>query len=294
MPSYEFVTVDVFTERRFGGNPLAVFPDAQGLSDADMQALASEFNLSETAFVLPPADPAHTARVRIFGPKHELPFAGHPNVGTALVLAARAAEPPASMVFEELAGLVALRLTSRDGHPIATLDAPQPLRLGADVPVSSVAACAGLSPGDVVTDAHGPCVASVGLGFAFAEVSLAALAGATPDPAAFREAVSSYPTMLGTFSLHLYARDGDGLRARMFAPLKGIPEDPATGSANAALAALLFHLAPGRDRMEFDVAQGVEMGRPSALRASAWRRDGEVWAGVGGGAVPVLRGSVDL
>ena len=104
MARYEFATVDVFTDRRFGGNPLAVFPDAQGLSAADMQALASEFNLSETTFVLPPADPSHTARVRIFTPRSEVPFAGHPNVGTALVLAARAEEPPDTMMFEEAAG----------------------------------------------------------------------------------------------------------------------------------------------------------------------------------------------
>ena len=294
MPSYEFVTVDVFTDRRFGGNPLAVFPDAQGISDADMQALASEFNLSEITFVLPPSDPAHTARVRIFGPTHELPFAGHPNVGTALVLAARAGAPPEAMVFEELAGLVRVCLAREGGQLTATVDAPQPLRLGADVPPPLVAACAGLSLGDIVTDAHGPCVASVGLGFALAEVSAAALAGAAPDVAAFREAAAATPTMPGTFSLHLYARDGDRLRARMFAPLAGIPEDPATGSANAALAALLLHLAPGRDRVAFEVAQGAEMGRPSLLRACAWREGSEVRAGVGGGAVPVLRGSVDL
>lgn len=294
MPPYEFVTVDVFTDRRFGGNPLAVFPDARGLSDADMQALASEFNLSETTFVLPPADPAHTARVRIFGPTHELPFAGHPNVGTALVLAARAEAPPDTMLFEELAGLVRVRLARDGGQPTATVDAPQPLQLGAEVPAPLVAACAGLRPGDIVTDAHGPRIASVGLGFAFAEVSAAALAVAAPDTAAFREAAAGYPTMPGTFSLHIYARDGDGLRARMFAPLAGIPEDPATGSANAALAALLLHLAPERDRAAFAVVQGAEMGRPSLLRASAWRDGGRVRAGVGGGAVPMLRGFADL
>src|SRR5487761_2719370 len=106
MPSYEFVTVDVFTEQRFGGNPLAVFPEARGLRDADMQAIAAEFNLSETAFVLPPDNPQHHARVRIFTPRTELPFAGHPNVGTGFVLAQRDAAPPEHYVFEELAGLV--------------------------------------------------------------------------------------------------------------------------------------------------------------------------------------------
>jgi trans-2,3-dihydro-3-hydroxyanthranilate isomerase len=106
MRDYEFVTLDVFTERRFGGNPLAVFPNADGLSGAEMQAIAAEFNLSETSFVLPPADPRHTARVRIFTPRSEHPFAGHPNVGTGLVLAQRLAIVPDHFVFEEMAGLV--------------------------------------------------------------------------------------------------------------------------------------------------------------------------------------------
>ena len=101
MAAYEFVTVDVFTGERFGGNPLAVFPDARGLSDAQMQAIANEFNLSETTFVLPPDNPQHHARVRIFTPRAELPFAGHPNVGTGYVLARRDADPPEHLVFEE-------------------------------------------------------------------------------------------------------------------------------------------------------------------------------------------------
>lgn len=102
MPTFSFVTVDVFTDRRFGGNPLAVFPDARGMSDADMQSLAAEFNLSETTFVLPPADPANTARVRIFNRKSEMPFAGHPNVGTGWVLARQAAPNTASCASRRL------------------------------------------------------------------------------------------------------------------------------------------------------------------------------------------------
>ena len=111
MRRYAFVTVDVFTDRRFGGNPLAVFPDARGLADAEMQALAAEFNLSETTFVLPPDDPAHTARVRIFNRSYEMAFAGHPNIGTGYVLAAlRATERDGPLLFEELAGLVEVRI----------------------------------------------------------------------------------------------------------------------------------------------------------------------------------------
>src|SRR6187402_1163542 len=121
MPTFSFVTVDVFTDRRFGGNPLAVFPDARGISDADMQALAAEFNLSETTFVLPPADPANTARVRIFSRKREMPFAGHPNVGTGWVLAKQGRAKAGRLRFEEIAGLVDVAV---DGETI-TIDAPQ-------------------------------------------------------------------------------------------------------------------------------------------------------------------------
>src|SRR6188474_2998985 len=110
MRTFAFVTVDVFTDRRFGGNPLAVFPDARGLSDAQMQSLAAEFNLSETAFVLPPADPANSARVRIFTRKSEMPFAGHPNVGTGFVLAQMGLDKGGVLLFEEIGGLVEVQI----------------------------------------------------------------------------------------------------------------------------------------------------------------------------------------
>src|SRR5689334_23690782 len=126
MARFSFITVDVFTDRRFGGNPLAVFPDARGLSDADMQALASEFNLSETTFVLPPSDKANTARVRIFNRRHEMPFAGHPNVGTGWVLARQGRAKNGMLRFEELAGLVEIEA----GADAITIAAPQPLSLG--------------------------------------------------------------------------------------------------------------------------------------------------------------------
>ncbi len=293
MPSYEFVTTDVFTDRRFGGNPLAVFPDAQGLSDADMQALAREFNYSETTFVLPPADSAHTARVRIFVPTAEIPFAGHPNVGTALVLAARMDTPPEAMVFEELAGLVHIRLTRPGGVSMATLEAPQPLQSGPDIPAAVVAGCLGVPAAAVLAGTHAPLVASVGLGFAVAEVTSAALAAAVPDIAGFRAALAQAPTREGGFSLLAYARDGDALRARMFAPLAGIQEDPATGSAACALAALLLSRTDLQEH-QLTIHQGVEMGRPSLLHAHARRTPDGIRAGVGGGAVMVLRGVASL
>jgi len=293
MPDYEFVTTDVFTDKRFGGNPLAVFPDARGLSDADMQALAREFNYSETTFVLPPADPAHTARVRIFVPTAEIPFAGHPNVGTALVLAARMGTPPEAMVFEQPAGLVHIRLTRPSGVPMATLEAPQPLQTAAEVPVVLVAACAGLRPAEVLAGTHPPVVAGVGYSFVIAEVACAVLASATPDARTFQDAAAQVAPPGGGFALLIYACDGAGIRARMFAPLAGIPEDPATGSAACALAALLLSRTDLKEH-RLTIHQGVEMGRPSLLHAYAWRTPDGIRAGVGGGAVMVLRGVASL
>lgn len=302
MPSYEFVTVDVFTDRRFGGNPLAVFPEARGLTDVQMQAIAAEFNLSETTFVLPPDNPQHDARVRIFTPKAELPFAGHPNVGTGFVLARRMARAPEHFTFEEGAGLVRV-------HPLrdpagalsgARIAAPTSLSIGDSVPIELVAACAGLSPDDVATGAHMPLIASVGTPFVIAELaSVAALWRAAPDLRAFRDAAARVPEFAARLSLHLYARvDGEAtrLRARMFAPLAGVIEDPATGSANAALAALLTSLAPGTNvTLAYDIEQGEEMGRPSRLYATARKTgEGPVSASIAGDCVPMLRGWLDL
>ena len=298
MAEYEFVTVDVFTDQRFGGNPLAVFPNADGLTDAQMQALAREFNLSETSIVFPPADPRNTARVRIFTPAHEIPFAGHPNVGTGFVLAQRMTERPEHFVFEEQAGLVRVHvLAGPDGTPTgARIGAPVSLQIDIEVAVETIAACASLHAADIVTTSHGPLVASVGTPFVIAEVtSLEALARATPDPAAFRAAAAATPELAKRLSLLLYVlRDGSAmhLRTRMFAPLSGIMEDPATGSANATLAALLTSLAPGEDvDMSFEIEQGIEMGRPSLLLASGRKTaEGPVSASVAGGCVNVLRG----
>ncbi len=291
MKTYPFVTVDVFTDRRFGGNPLAVFPDARGLTDAQMQALAAEFNLSETTFVLPPADPAHTARVRIFNRTAEMPFAGHPNVGTGCVLATQGRGKDGVLLFEEIAGLVEVRI-ERDatGVPVsATIAAPQPLSLGLQLPVEVVAACAGLAPDDVIVAAHAPVVASVGNPFVLAEVTGAALTRAAPVTEAFRRGLAQFPALNGRLSLYLYARDGARLRARMFAPAAGTVEDAATGSAATPLAALLLSFGDAPSAA-WDIVQGVEMGRPSLLRAAARRAADGIRATVGGGCVPVLRG----
>ena len=294
MPEFEFETVDVFTTVRFGGNPLAVFPNARGLDGAAMQAIAREFNLSETTFVLPPQDPAHTAHVRIFTPQHELPFAGHPNVGTALVLAARAPSRPDAMVFEEGAGLVRMAFDWTGPHPRATLDAPVPLETGVTIPAGIVAACTGLQSGDVLEALHPPIVAGVGTAFVIAEVTPEALARAAPDTAAIRQASTNFAVRPLGFPVHLHALMPDGRRrTRMFAPLSGVPEDPATGSANVALVALLLSLGSA-ETLALEIEQGVEMGRPSLLYATARRAPDGVRASVGGSAVAVLRGTISL
>ncbi len=302
MPKHEFLTVDVFAERRFGGNPLAVFPDAQGLTEADMRALAAEFNLSETAFILPPDNPQHHARVRIFTPRAELPFAGHPNVGAGFVLARRTEAPIEHFTFEESAGLVRVHiLRDAGGAPLgARVAAPQSLSIGDAVPTEVVAACAGLELDDIATEAHEPLVASVGLPVVIAEVTdLEALARARPNMLAFADAIAQFPDAAAYFPLLLYTRrDGDPFRprSRMFVPLAGVAEDPATGSANAALAALLTSRAPGDNlHLDYDIEQGIEIGRPSRLLATARKTaEGPVTASIGGSCVPVMRGWVDL
>jgi trans-2,3-dihydro-3-hydroxyanthranilate isomerase len=295
MTAFPFVTLDVFTDRKFGGNPLAVFTDARGLSDEQMQSLAAEFNLSETTFVLPPENPAHTARVRIFNRTAEMPFAGHPSVGTGFVLAGMGRGDGGALTLEVPAGLVEVEVTrDRDGAPIGgVIAAPRPLALGPELPAEVVADCAGLQTADIVVSNHRPVEASVGVNFFFAEVKGEALSRATPDLAAFRKAAAAQELVGDRLSIHLYSRDDDNIRARMFAPLSGAWEDPATGSANATLAALLVSLG-GADDGAFTVSQGVEMGRPSLLYASARRGPDGVRAKVGGGCAPMLRGVVEL
>ena len=290
MPTYAFVTVDVFTDTRFGGNQLAVFPDARGMTDAQMQALAAEFNLSETTFVLPPSDPANTARVRIFNRSAEMPFAGHPNVGTGWVLAQMGRAKDGVLRFEEIAGLVEVTMTQAG----ARIAAPQALSTGARFTPAQMAACAGLSADDIITTAHPPIQASVGVDFVLCEVKPDALARANPDANAFREVADATEGFSMRLSLHLYARLPDGtLKVRMFSPLTGTWEDAATGSANATLAAFLLSLSD-QDQGAWEVSQGVEMGRPSRLFITAQRGPDGVRATVAGGCVPVLKGEVEL
>jgi trans-2,3-dihydro-3-hydroxyanthranilate isomerase len=288
-----FQTVDVFTDRKFGGNPLAVVTEAEGLTTEQMQAIAAEFNLAETTFVLPPEDPAHTARVRIFTPKAELPFAGHPNVGTAFVLA-RMGRGGDRLVFEEIAGLVPLDVTREDGIVVATrLAAPQPLTLIETVPREIVASAVGLAPGDVVGE---PVIAATGTKFLFAKVSSrAALGKAMYNVETFRK----HLPMERTVGVHLYvaaSEPGIDVQTRMFAPLFGVPEDPATGAANVTLIGLLAHHDPRADlSLSKTIGQGFDMGRPSLLEASAEKKGGTVTATyIGGRCVAMLSGTIDL
>lgn len=294
-----FVTVDVFTDRRFGGNPLAVVLDADGLDDVAMQAVAREFNLSETTFVLPPDDSRNDAKVRIFTPGRELPFAGHPNVGTGFVLAreAQAAgdDVPTVLCFEEAAGLVPVDiLTDGDGTTSgARLTAPQAVDLGGEIPVADFAPCVGLSPTDIDCTDHPPILASAGMPFPVARLTGPdALARAHGDAAA----MAARPELGGHVFVYAAEPDGPGgFRARMFAPGLGIAEDPATGGAAAALTGLLGTLQTADGRHDFRIVQGVEMGRPSVIETSVDVAGGVSGAiRVGGACVPVSRGEIDV
>ncbi len=296
MRRFGFLTLDVFTDTRFGGNQLAVFPDAHGMTDAEMQSLAAEFNLSETTFVLPPEDAANTARVRIFNRVAEMPFAGHPNVGTGFALADRARD--GLLRFEEIAGLVTVRLDhdARGRLVGTTIAAPQPLKIGATLPADVVTAGAGIAAADIITDRHPPTLASDGGNpRLLVEVTSAALAAARPDTEGFRRSLAAHAGACGKhLSFYLYCREGQGYRARMFSPLTGTYEDAATGSAATPLAGFLLHLS-GAAEGRYEIRQGVEMGRPSLLRAAARRgAEGSIRAEVGGGCVPVLRGEAVL
>ncbi|RYE68991.1 MAG: PhzF family phenazine biosynthesis protein [Rhizobiaceae bacterium] len=305
MPVADFVTVDVFTDQRFFGNPLAVITDARGLSGDEMQAIATEFGYSETTFVLPPDNPANTARVRIFTPTTEVPFAGHPNVGTAFVLGNL---PDLfgnalgnTLRFEEIAGLVEIDLI-REGDVVvgATIRAPRPLELGAEIEPQRIADCASIGVGHVVTHNHAPVFASVGLPFAIAELDgLQALAAARPDLTSFHRAAEISPGDQMEFSLFLYVRDAKDrlhIRARMFAPLDNVPEDPATGSASAALGAFLAMLDPKTDAdIRMTVEQGVEMGRRSVIELAMVKRQGRVTdVRISGSCVKVMSGRIEL
>jgi trans-2,3-dihydro-3-hydroxyanthranilate isomerase len=302
MTTTRFVTADVFTDRPFGGNPLAVFPDGRGLSAAEMQTIAKEFNLSETVFVLPPEDPRHTRRLRIFTPRTELPFAGHPTVGSAHVLAAIGEVPlptaETRIVFEEGVGPVPVTIRGEAGRPVAAeFTAAKPLKVGPDPPsVFVVAAMLSLQLDDLRAD---PGVMAVSAGIPFTVVPVVGLDAVRR--ARLRRDV--WEQVLAPFwapSVFVYTpegeRPGSDLHARMFAPGLGVDEDPATGAAATALAGLLASRHPQEQgTLRWVVEQGFEMGRPSILHLAADKHDGAVTAvRVGGSSVLISRGEMEV
>ena len=297
--NYKFYTCDVFTSDRFGGNQLAVLPSAEGLSASQMQQIAREFNFSETTFVLP-AESGNTRMVRIFTPTREVAFAGHPNIGTAFVLASAGLlgefGDELTVNFEEQAGLVAVAIEKRGGSQFhCELTAPQALTIGGAVSTALASSALSLGPEDIVCDNHPPQVASVGLPFLIVEITnREALGRAKINQAGIEELDALGLPADILFYTH---ESGDlDIRARMFAPLDGVPEDPATGSANCALAALLGQLDSSENGdYSWRIAQGVEMGRPSLLQARVRKRNGVVTSTmIGGNCVMVCEGAITV
>jgi trans-2,3-dihydro-3-hydroxyanthranilate isomerase len=289
--SFNFHTCDVFTDRRFGGNPLAVVLDADGLSDPQMQAIAREFNYSETVFLLRP-EHGHDARMRIFTPAREVPFAGHPTIGTAFVLASRVPSLARSgrIVLEAPVGPVDVEVERDAGSVrLCRFTAPRLPRLGPSAPPREhLAAMLGLATSEVLDSAE---FWSCGLSFLVVPLSsVSALQCCQLDLRVWSEILEGYE------SKHIYpvARAGAAWRVRMFAPDAGVAEDPATGSAAAAFAGWLACYAPeATPRSEFTLLQGEEIGRPSriALRID---RDGDrvTEVRVGGSSVLVSQGTL--
>jgi trans-2,3-dihydro-3-hydroxyanthranilate isomerase len=293
--------LDVFTEERFGGNPLAVVLDADGLEGTRMQRIAREFNLSETVFVLKPEHAAHTARVRIFTTADELPFAGHPTVGTGALLALlRVPEPSgrgdALIVLEEGIGIVRVGVRLRPGvAPYAEFDAPKlPAEAGTLPPVDRLAAALGLIPSEIGFENHRPTKYGAGNVFAFVPIaSLDAIGKA-------RVATPHWDGTLQGQGAFLYCRQtahtGSSFHARMFAPHLGVPEDPATGSAAAAFAGVVhrFDALPDGAHKRI-IEQGYEMGRPSTIDLTVEVEHGKLaTVRIGGHTVRVAEGKIEV
>jgi trans-2,3-dihydro-3-hydroxyanthranilate isomerase len=292
-----FHTLDVFTNRRFGGNPLAVVLDADHLSTEQMQVITREFNLSETTFVMKPDDPANTAKMRIFFPGGEMPFAGHPTLGTAVLLAEL--RNLATIRFELKAGLTPVEITRTGGVYSGIFTAPVvPFHVDIALPgVAETAQALNLAVDDIGFDGHGIASLEGGPRFFYVPVkSRSAL-----EKSQVREPYWS--TLIGPLggvdAAYIYTRGGDGanasFRARMYSPTGGIPEDPATGSATALLAAQLLKAEALKDGTHtWQLEQGYEMGRPSDLGLEADVKHGKLTAvRVSGQAVRVMEGTLD-
>lgn len=303
MPTFPFCTVDVFTNTRFGGNPLAVFPDARHLDPALMQPITREFNFSETTFVLPPTDSKHTRRVRIFTPGGELQFAGHPTIGTAFVLATIGAVPltgaETRIVLEEGVGPVPVTIRAADGVAgFAQLTVAKLPEFGPPPPpAADLARAVGLDEADVLTGNVTPEAATCGTAFLFVPLrSRAALARARVRMDDFERALKGYWTDKVFYFCADPEHAGSHYRARMFAPTVGVAEDPATGSAVAAFGGYLGKRDQRADgTLRWRIEQGFEMGRPSLLDLEVDKRAGMVAAvRVGGDSVLVTHGELTI
>lgn len=295
MASYDYEIFDVFTAARFQGNQLAIVTDARGLAAGAMQTIAREFNLSETTFVLPPENPQNTARVRIFTLGYEMPFAGHPTVGTAVSIA-RSRKLSGELRLELNAGIFPVRVDLDRPAGFAEFRNPNlPAERGPAPDAALIEAALSLPAGAVDRGAHRPRLVGAGVNFLYAKAHLADVRAARINSGAFDRLKADE-----TVGVLLYADGGEAKDAthhvRMFAPHAGIPEDPATGSAAAALPgqfALAGALKDGTDR--WVVEQGYEMGRPSRIHVTVEAKAGAVAAvRVGGEAVPVMRGQLDF
>lgn len=304
MSLYRFATADCFTDRIFGGNQLAVFPDARGLDEAQMQAVAREFNFSETVFVFPPDDAAHTRRVRIFTPAAEVPFAGHPTVGAAFVLATLGEIPvdgaETRIVFEEGVGPVPVVLRRADNGAILTaqLSVAKLPEIGPPAPSRGVLAeILSLDATDLLGGMSAPQAVSCGLPFLIVPLKdRAAVSQARVRPERYATTLARYWAPNVMVFARETEREGVDFRARVFVPELAVPEDPATGSAAAALGGYLAARDPLADgTLHWMIEQGIEMGRPSRLAVEADKAGGQVTAiRVGGTSVLVSRGEMEI
>lgn len=288
---------DVFTDRKLAGNPLAIVLDADGLETDDMLRIANEFNLSETTFVLPPDQAAHRARVRIFTPFYEMPFAGHPTVGTAIAIAARDGLSDSVFVLEEKVGPVRCAVSSEAGVAFAEFDLPKlPAAAPFDVSREAAAAALDLSPDEVGFENHRVSAWDAGVPYVTIPVRDLGSAGrARLDPRLWLE-ITGGATEAKAPAAYVYCRQtvghGNAFHARMFAGHVGLTEDPATGSAAAAFAGAVMRFdEPVDGESRHWIEQGVEMGRPSRIHLELLVETGTLKrARIGGNAVMVMEG----
>lgn len=294
-------TLDVFTDTPFAGNPLAVVLDSDGLDDVSMQTIAAEFNLSETVFVKPPETTDGTARIKIFTPAHELPFAGHPTVGTAILLSQlNHLEDGAELILEENVGPVKCMISEGAQGKTARFDLPRESeRVEWDYDPDMLAQSLGLSPSDFGFDDHEVSIWNGGVPYSLVPVrDIDCVRNIKIDTAALSHVE---PMIDGLASnLYVYCRGGEtagaSFHCRMFAPLWGIPEDPATGSAVASFSGQLAAHEMGEDEEKsFVIEQGYEMGRPSQILLDITKKDGQVVeAGISGSAVQLSEGVLNF